>query len=80
MGGTINRKRVIIVTTVAVFVILCILAAVFFHDVPPWPVLMWFAVSHLFFCIVIARVKPYRGPYTEPMSDPATDPRKPWSR
>jgi hypothetical protein len=83
-GDTMNRKRVIIATTVAVFVILCILAVVFFHGIPPWPVLMWFTVSHLFFCVVIARVKPYRGPYgkpmSDPMSDPVTDPHKPGRR
>ncbi len=69
-----NRTRVIVGTTVAVFVILCILAMVFFRGIPPWPVLLWFAVSHLFFCIVIARVKPYRGPYAEPMAEPAIEP------
>jgi hypothetical protein len=74
IGATMNRKRVIVLTTLAVFGVLCTVAVLFFHAIPPWPVLLWFAVSHLFFCVVIARVKPYRGPYQEPMVDPAPDP------
>ena len=35
--------------------------------------LLWFAVSHAFFCVVTARVKPYRGPYVEPMADHTTE-------
>lgn len=72
-GCVMNRKRVIVSTTAGVFVVLCILATLFFRGIPPWPMLLWFAVSHLFFCVVIARVKPYRGPYTEPMTDPAIE-------
>ena len=37
---------------------------------PPWPVLLCFAVSHTAFCLLVASVKPYRGPYKEPMADP----------
>ena len=73
VGATMNRKRVIVLTTVAVSVMLCIIAVVFFRGIPPWPVLLWFTVSHLFFCVVIARVKPYRGPYQEPMADPGLE-------
>ena len=75
-GEAMNRTRVIIVTTVAVFVILCTLAVLFFRGIPPWPMLLWFTISHLFFCIVIARVKPYRGPYSEPMADPPLQSRR----
>lgn len=73
VGATMNRRRVIVLTTVAISIVLCILAAVFFKGIPPWPVLLWFTVSHLFFCIVIARVKPYHGPYIQPMADPGLD-------
>ena len=76
-GEAMNRTRVIVVTTVAVFVIFCILAVVFFRGIPPWPVWLWFTVSHLFFCIVIARVKPYRGPYTTPMPNYELEKRRP---
>lgn len=68
-----NRRKVIFLTTVGVFLILTTIAAVFFKGLPPWPVLFWFAVSHAFFCFIIARVKPYRGPYTEPMEDPTIE-------
>ncbi len=66
-----NLRRVIVLTTIGVFIILTILATLFFKGIPPWPVLFWFTVSHAFFCCVIARVKPYRGPYVEPMTDPS---------
>jgi hypothetical protein len=69
-GSTMNRKRVIVLTTLAMLAMLLFVGIFVFHAVPPWPVLLWFAVSHLFFCVVIARVKPFRGPYTEPMEDP----------
>ena len=72
-----NRTRIIVITTVAVFLILCTIAVLFFHGIPPWPVLMWFTVSHLFFCGVIARVKPYRGPYNEPMPNYELEERDP---
>lgn len=68
-----NRGKVIVFTTIGVFLILTTIAALVFKDIPPWPVLFWFAVSHAFFCIVIARVKPYRGPYIAPMEDPTLD-------
>lgn len=64
-----NRKRVIVWMTVAVFVLLGWLMITIFEGFPPWPVLFWFAVSHIFFCVVIARVRPFRGPYSDPMSD-----------
>jgi hypothetical protein len=31
---------------------------------------MWFTLSHVFFCFVIGRAKPFKGPYKEPMADP----------
>jgi hypothetical protein len=69
-GSTMNRKRVIALTTLGMFAMLLFVSAFVFHAIPPWPVLLWFAASHLFFCVVIARVKPFRGPYTEPMEEP----------
>lgn len=72
-GSVMNPRRVIVWTTVGVFTVLCTVATLFFRGIPPWPMLLWFAVSHAFFCIVIARVKPYRGPYIQPMADPAAE-------
>lgn len=69
-GSTMNTRRVIILMTVAVFFVLTVLAVVFFHGLPLWPVLLCFAVSHTAFCLLVASVKPYRGPYKEPMADP----------
>jgi len=65
-----NTRRVIILMTVAVFFVLTVLALVFFHGLPPWPVLLCFAISHGAFCFIVSRVKPYRGPYKEPLEDP----------
>ncbi len=64
-----NRARVIVWMTVGVFTILTVIATLFFHGIPPWPVLLCFGISHLIFCIVVTRVKPYRGPYREPMAE-----------
>jgi len=69
-GSRMNPRRVIIWMTVAVFIVLTVLAVMFFGGWPPWPVLLCFAISHGVFCFVVARVKPYRGPYKEPMTDP----------
>ena len=66
-----NRRRVIILVTIGMLVVFG-MVALMFHGVP-WPILLWFAVSYLFFCVVISRVKPFRGPYTEPM-----DSAEPW--
>jgi cell division protein FtsW (lipid II flippase) len=65
-----NPRRVIILMTIAVFFVLAVLAVLFFGGIPPWPLVACFAASHLTFCIIISRVKPYKGPYTQPMSDP----------
>jgi len=65
-----NPRRVIIWMTVGVFIILSLVMVLAVGGLPPWPVLLWFALSHAFFCIVIMGVNPYRGPYVEPMKDP----------
>ena len=65
-----NRKRVIVLMTLAIFVLFGWLTITVFDGLPPWPFVLAFTVSHLFFCIVIASVKPYRGPYTKPLVDP----------
>lgn len=65
-----NPRRVITWMTVGVFMILTVLATLLFHGIPPWPMLLCFAVSHLTFCFIVSRVKPYKGPYTQPMADP----------
>lgn len=68
-GSIMNRRRVIILMTVAVFIVLTVIATLFFGGLPPWPVLACFAASHLTFCIIVAGVKPYRGPYRKPMDE-----------
>ncbi len=67
-----NPRRVIIWTTVGVLAMLSVVTMLF-GGIPAWPMLLWFAASHLFFCCMIARVKPYRGPYIEPMAQPTVD-------
>lgn len=69
-GATMNRRRVIVLMTGAVFIVLTTLATLFFGGLPPWPVLLCFGVSHAAFCIIVSRVRPYRGPYRKPLSDP----------
>ncbi len=65
-----NRRRVIIVMTVAILFMLAVPIATIFKGVPPWPVIIWFAISHIFFCAVIATTKPFSGPYRKPYVDP----------
>lgn len=65
-----NRKAVIVLMTAGVFVVLTVMMILFFEGWPPWPVIMWFTLSHVFFCIVIGRVRPFKGPHKEPMIDP----------
>lgn len=70
IGSAMNRKAIIILMTAGVFAVLCMLMLLSFEGWPPWPVIFWFVVSHVFFCAVIARTKPFNGPYTEPMAEP----------
>lgn len=67
---SMNRTAIIVLMTGGVFVVLGVLMLLFFRGWPPWPVAMWFTISHVFFCIVIARAKPFRGPHKEPIADP----------
>ncbi len=69
-GSRMNRKAIILLMTAGVFAVLGTLMLLFFGGWPPWPVTFWFTISHVFFCVVIARVKPFRGPYKEPMAEP----------
>ena len=69
-SNPMNRKGVIIFMTIAVFVVLTALMTLVFGGLPAWPVLIWFAASHIFFCVIIIRVKPFNGPYTQPLTDP----------
>lgn len=69
IGPTMNRTRVVVLMTLAVFVMLGWLMLTIFQGLPPWPVAFWFVVSHVFFCAVILRVKPFKGPYTKPLAD-----------
>jgi hypothetical protein len=72
-GSRMNPKKVIILMTVAIFIVIGWLMVTIFEGWPPWPVLLMFTISHVFFCVVVARVKPYRGPYTKPMTDSNPD-------
>lgn len=64
-----NRKRVIVWMTVAVMLTLLTMTTVLLGALPPWPVWLFFALSHGFFCAVIWRTPPYGGPHREPMPD-----------
>jgi hypothetical protein len=68
-----NTRRVIGWMTVGVCIVLGWLMIAVFGDLPPWPVIASFCISHVFFCIVIMGVKPYRGPYSEPTAERSTD-------
>jgi membrane protein implicated in regulation of membrane protease activity len=68
-----NPRRVIVWMTAGVCLVIGYLMAAVFGGWPPWPVLACFALSHVFFCFVIARVRPYRGPHTEPMAERTSD-------
>jgi hypothetical protein len=68
----LNPRRVIFWMTVGVFIILGWLMIAVFDGFPPWPVAVCFTISHVFFCVVISKVRPYRGPHTEPMSERTT--------
>jgi fatty acid desaturase len=72
LGPTMNRARVIVLMTIAVFVVLGWLMLMIFGGLPPWPVMFWFVASHVFFCAVVARARPFRGPYTTPLADGRT--------
>jgi predicted MFS family arabinose efflux permease len=68
-----NRQRVIIAMTLAVFFMLGVPLTAIFGGLPPWPIIFWFAASHIFFCVLIIRTKPFTGPYREPYTDPALE-------
>lgn len=76
IGPTMNRKRVILWMTVAVFVLFGWLMLTIFQGLPPWPVTFWFVASHVFFCAVVLRVRPFKGPYATPLADGRD---RPWS-
>jgi predicted MFS family arabinose efflux permease len=65
-----NRTGVIVGMTIAVFIVLAFPLTAIFGGIPPWPVIFWFVASHVFFCAVISRVKPFTGPYRKPLTDP----------
>ena len=69
-ASRMNRKAVIVLMTAGVFIVLSVMMLLFFEGWPPWPVIMWFTLSHMFFCVVIGRTKPFKGPHMEPMVDP----------
>lgn len=69
IGPTMNRKRVIVWMTVAVAVLFIWMMATVFGGLPPWPVVLWIVASHVFFCAVVVRVRPFTGPYTTPMDE-----------
>jgi hypothetical protein len=70
VGPSMNRTRVIVWMTLAVGVLLGWLMIAIFDGLPPWPVLLWFVLSHAFFCAVVMRVRPFRGPYVATLTEP----------
>lgn len=79
-GSCLNRKRVVVWMTVGVAVTLFVMTFVLLGAVPPWPVWLFFALSHGFFCAMVWRVKPYRGPYHRPMPEITVPARPPQDR
>lgn len=71
VGPSMNRGRVILVMTVLLAATMALIMAGPLRDWLPWPVVAWFVVSHAFFCAVILRVRPFRGPYVTPMLNDA---------
>ena len=69
-GSRMNRMRVIVLMTLAVFFVLSTLTLLFFGGLPPWPATLCFAASHVAFCAIVAWAKPFTGPYHKPMVDP----------
>tara|TARA_R110000868_G_scaffold72782_5_gene211621 strand:+ start:2803 stop:3081 length:279 start_codon:yes stop_codon:yes gene_type:complete len=69
-GSRMNRTKVIVLMTLAVFVVVGVLMVLFFGGLPPWPVALCFIISHVVFCAIVARVKPFTGPYRRPLVDP----------
>ncbi|MDG2320150.1 MAG: hypothetical protein P8L79_07830 [Rhodospirillaceae bacterium] len=67
--NTMDRKRVIVWMTVAVAVILFVMTTVLLGALPPWPVWVFFGLSHGFFCAVVWNTKPYTGPHQRPLYD-----------
>jgi len=67
--NTMNRKRVIVWMTIAVFMTLLTMTMVLLGALPPWPVWVFFAISHGFFCTVIWKTPPYPGPHRTPMPE-----------
>ncbi|NKB43654.1 MAG: hypothetical protein GKS03_05185 [Alphaproteobacteria bacterium] len=72
--NSMNRKRVILWMTVAVMIVLLAMTTVLLGALPPWPVWLFFAISHGFFCSVVWRTPPYPGPHTKPMAEPTASP------
>ncbi|MDE0800419.1 MAG: hypothetical protein OSB02_06735 [Rhodospirillaceae bacterium] len=66
-GTPMNRKRVIVWMTVAVGIILLTMTTVLLGALPPWPVWLFFGISHGFFCAVVWRTKPHPDPYAKTM-------------
>jgi hypothetical protein len=75
-----NRKRVITWMTVGVGVIFLMMTFILLGALPPWPVWVFFGISHGFFCVAVWRVRPYRGPFLKPMPDATVPARRPDSR
>lgn len=73
-ANTMNRKRVIVWMTVAVVITLLGLTAALLGALPPWPVWLFFALSHGFFCIVVWKTQPFEGPHLIPMPDVTISP------
>ena len=66
---TMDKKKVVLWISAGVVFTLFYIMLMVVGGIPPWPLLIWFALSHGFFCWFILRVKPYRGPYTHPIEN-----------
>lgn len=64
-----DRELVITLVSAGVLVTFLIMTVVLLGALPPWPIWLFFAVSHGFFCVIVWRTKPYRGPFVRPMAN-----------
>ena len=67
-----NPRRVILWMTIGVAVVLLMMTVILLGAIPPWPVWLFFAISHGFFCAVVWKVKPYPGPFAQPLTESET--------
>lgn len=59
-------RPTVIWTTALIFLPALIYVCLVFDGWPPLPMTLCILLSHGVFCLIIASVRPYRGPYRDP--------------